>query len=83
MAGPESGGTDYLWTDDSGGNVVMNGSLTANTQPPSPPGCLASPHHIHDECQQHALSCFSLRGRRPNEFGLETLDVQELRVGTT
>jgi len=38
MVGPQSGGADYLWVKDPSGNVVMNESLTADTQPPSPPG---------------------------------------------
>jgi hypothetical protein len=38
MVGPQSGGADYLWVKDPNENVVMNESLTANTQPPSPPG---------------------------------------------
>jgi len=38
MVGPQSGGADYLWVKDPSGNVIMNESLTADTQPPSPPG---------------------------------------------
>ena len=38
MVGPQSGGADYLWVNDPSGNVVMNESMTADTQPPSPPG---------------------------------------------
>jgi len=38
MLGPQSGGADYLWVKDPNGNVITNESLTANTQPPSPPG---------------------------------------------
>jgi hypothetical protein len=38
MVGPQSGGADYLWVKDPNGNIIMNGSLTANTQPPSPQG---------------------------------------------
>jgi hypothetical protein len=38
MVGPQSGGAEYLWVEDPNGTVVMNESLTANTQPPSPAG---------------------------------------------
>jgi hypothetical protein len=38
MVGPQSGGADCLWVKDPSGNVIMNESLTADTQPPSPPG---------------------------------------------
>lgn len=38
MVGPQSGGAEYLWVKDPNGNVIMNESLTADTQPPSPPG---------------------------------------------
>jgi len=38
MVGPQSGGADYLWVTDPNGNVIVNESLTADTQPPSPPG---------------------------------------------
>jgi hypothetical protein len=38
MLGPKSGGANYLWVKDPNGNVIMNESLTADTQPPSPSG---------------------------------------------
>ena len=38
MVGPQSGGADYLWVKGPNGNVIMNESLTADTQPPSPSG---------------------------------------------
>lgn len=38
MVGPQSGGADCLWVKDPSGNVIMNESLTADTQSPSPPG---------------------------------------------
>jgi hypothetical protein len=38
MVGPQTGGVTSLWVKDPNGNLIVNESLTPNTQPPSPPG---------------------------------------------
>jgi hypothetical protein len=38
MIGPQTGGASSLWVKDPNGNVIVNDSLTPNTEPPSPPG---------------------------------------------
>jgi len=38
IIGPQTGGAAYLWVKDPDGNLVVNETLTANTEPPSPSG---------------------------------------------
>jgi hypothetical protein len=38
MIGPQTGGATSLWVKDPNGNLIVNDSLTPNTEPPSPPG---------------------------------------------
>ena len=38
MIGPQTGGVTSLWVKDPSGNIIMNETLTADTQPPAPPG---------------------------------------------
>jgi hypothetical protein len=38
MIGPQTGGVTSLWVKDPNGNLIMNETLTAETQPPAPPG---------------------------------------------
>jgi hypothetical protein len=38
MIGPQTGGATSLWVKDPNGDLVVNDSLTPNTEPPSPPG---------------------------------------------
>jgi len=38
MIGPQTGGASSLWVKDPNGNLIVNDSLTPNTEPPSPPG---------------------------------------------
>ncbi len=38
MLGPQTGGATSLWVKDPNGNVIVNDSLTPDTEPPSPPG---------------------------------------------
>jgi len=38
MIGPQTGGASSLWVKDPNGNLIINESLTPNTEPPSPPG---------------------------------------------
>jgi hypothetical protein len=38
MIGPQTGGGRSIWVKDPTGNVIMNDTLTANTEPPSPSG---------------------------------------------
>ncbi|MGA2199916.1 MAG: hypothetical protein ABSG45_08265, partial [Nitrososphaerales archaeon] len=38
MIGPQTGGVTSLWVKDPDGNLVVNDSLTSNTEPPSPSG---------------------------------------------
>jgi len=38
MIGPQTGGATSLWVKDPNGNLVVNDSLTSNTEPPSPAG---------------------------------------------
>jgi hypothetical protein len=35
---PQTGGATSLWVNDPNGNLIINDSLTPNTEPPSPPG---------------------------------------------
>ena len=38
MLGPQTGGVTSLWVKDPNGNLIVNESLTSNTEPPSPAG---------------------------------------------
>ncbi len=38
MLGPQTGGVTSLWVKDPNGNLIVNDSLTPNTEPPSPSG---------------------------------------------
>jgi hypothetical protein len=38
MIGPQTGGVTSLWVKDPNGNLIVNESLTPNTEPPSPSG---------------------------------------------
>jgi len=38
MIGPQTGGARSLWVKDPNGNLIVNDSLTSNTEPPSPSG---------------------------------------------
>ncbi len=38
MMGAQTGGATNLWVKDPNGNLIVNESLTANTEPPSPSG---------------------------------------------
>jgi hypothetical protein len=38
MIGPQTGGATSLWVKDPHGNLIVNDSLTPNTEPPSPSG---------------------------------------------
>jgi hypothetical protein len=38
MIGPQSGGVTNLWVKDPDGNLIVNETLTPDTEPPSPPG---------------------------------------------
>jgi hypothetical protein len=38
MIGPQTGGATSLWVKDPNGNLIVNESLTPNTEPPSPSG---------------------------------------------
>ena len=38
MIGPQTGGATSLWVKDPKGNLIVNDSLTPDTEPPSPPG---------------------------------------------
>jgi hypothetical protein len=38
LVGPQSSGVDHFWLKNPNGNVIMNESLSADTQPLSPPG---------------------------------------------
>jgi len=38
MLGPQTGGATSLWVKDPNGDLIVNESLTPNTEPPSPPG---------------------------------------------
>jgi hypothetical protein len=38
MIGPQTGGATSLWVKDPNGNLIVNDSLTPNTEPPSPGG---------------------------------------------
>jgi hypothetical protein len=38
MIGPQTGGVTSLWVNDPNGNLIVNESLTPNTEPPSPAG---------------------------------------------
>jgi hypothetical protein len=38
MIGPQTGGVTSLWVKDPTGNLIVNESLTPNTEPPSPSG---------------------------------------------
>jgi hypothetical protein len=38
MIGPQTGGVTSLWVKDPNGNLIVNDSMTPNTQPPSPSG---------------------------------------------
>jgi hypothetical protein len=38
MIGPPTGGATSLWVKDPNGNLIVNDSLTPNTEPPSPAG---------------------------------------------
>jgi len=38
MIGPQTGGVTSLWVKDPNGKLIVNETLTPNTEPPSPPG---------------------------------------------
>jgi hypothetical protein len=38
MLGPPTGGVTSLWVKDPNGNLIVNETLTLNTEPPSPSG---------------------------------------------
>ena len=38
MIGPQTGGVTSLWVKDPNGNLIVNETLTPNTEPPSPSG---------------------------------------------
>jgi hypothetical protein len=38
LMGPQAGGVTSLWVKDPGGNLIVNESLTSNTEPPAPAG---------------------------------------------
>lgn len=38
MIGPQTGGVKSLWVRDPSGNVIVNDTLTPDTEPPAPPG---------------------------------------------
>jgi hypothetical protein len=38
MIGPQTGGVTSLWVKDPNGNLIVNETLTTNTEPPSPSG---------------------------------------------
>ena len=38
MLGPQTGGVTSLWVKDPNGNLIVNETLTPNTEPPSPSG---------------------------------------------
>jgi hypothetical protein len=38
MTGPQTGGATSLWVKDPKGNLIVNETLTPNTEPPSPAG---------------------------------------------
>jgi hypothetical protein len=38
LLGPQTGGATSLWVKDPNGNLIVNDSLTSNTEPPSPSG---------------------------------------------
>ena len=38
MIGPQTGGVTSLWVKDPNGNLIVNETLTSNTEPPSPSG---------------------------------------------
>jgi hypothetical protein len=38
MIGPQTGGAASLWVNDPNGNLIVNETLTPNTEPPSPLG---------------------------------------------
>ena len=38
MIGPQTGGVTSVWVKDPNGNLIINESLTSNTEPPSPSG---------------------------------------------
>lgn len=38
MMGPQTGGVTSLWVMDPNGKLIVNETLTADTQPPAPPG---------------------------------------------
>jgi hypothetical protein len=38
MMGPQTGGVTSLWVKDPNGNLIMNETLTSDTQPPAPSG---------------------------------------------